>query len=115
MLIGLKGLRLLKKRNFSNAEGLAFVNQLAAYKAGSAPFNAHCGGPGFNVRNWWAALMCEATRVLCVLAMLLCDFVPHAAANERAFSTMGKLHSGKWDISSALHYVIAAPLMFKLI
>ncbi len=57
--------------------------------AGEAPYNLEAGGNGFKLKAWWLSVRSSANEVLVDLAVLLIDVVPHAAAPERTFSTMG--------------------------
>eukprot|EP00898_Chlorokybus_atmophyticus_P001778 jgi/Chlat1/2600/Chrsp178S02497 len=91
----------MKKRGHNLQECERLLTQLAEYKAGLSPFNHPCGGDTFNLRAWWLAA--GATRAeITTLAIVLLDLVPHAAAPERTFSTMGWFHSDKRNRMNAL-------------
>jgi len=78
----------MHKRRWSVPDLKRLVQQLGAYKAGTAPFDMPHGGGGFSVRAWWQAVSSSNADMLVPLALLLLDVVPHAAAPERAFSLL---------------------------
>ena len=94
MHVHAQALQILKDRRFSEAECEATAAQLMRYKDGLTPYNASCL-PGGSVREWWETkrLPSGVNEPLISLALVLLDIVPHAAATERVFSTMGWLHS----------------------
>lgn len=82
-------------RRFTMDEGVRFRSQLLAYRLGQPPYNTPWGGPGSTVKEWWAMVDGPDTKEICAMATLLCDLVPHAAANERSFSMLNEFDSGK--------------------
>lgn len=78
------------------------LGQLSQYGQGVAPFNqAIASGISingeFSAAAWWAAVADSNAwaKPLAELAIALHEVVPHAAAPERAFSTMGWYAGGK--------------------
>ena len=95
----LQGLTLVSKRGFSEEEGALFAQQLVAYKKGKQPYNRPWGGPRSTVRDWWEIIYSPQIREIHAIATLLCDVVPHAAANERSFSMLNEFDSGHHPLS----------------
>lgn len=66
------------------------MQQLSNYAEFQPPFNMPVTSTGFSCKVWWSTVGKNAdAAVLAELAEVLQDVVPHAAAPERTFSTMG--------------------------
>lgn len=66
------------------------LQQLSQYTEFHPPFNLPVASAGFSCKVWWSTVGKNAdAAVLAELAEVLLDVVPHAAAPERTFSTMG--------------------------
>lgn len=82
------------KQGWSQQAVTTMGHQMQQYGLGQKPFDAPCGGPGFDPKMWWLDLA-EAAPKLSELACILLDVVPHAAQPERTFSTMGWFEGGQ--------------------
>jgi hAT family C-terminal dimerisation region len=82
-----------QKCSHSQDEEAALCNQIRAYYARARPFDIPHGGPGFDVRNWWASITDDAATQLRALATKLFSIVPHGASVERLFSLLAWYHT----------------------
>jgi hypothetical protein len=80
----------MKARKWGNKESaVRLMTDMHRYAAGAAPFDAACGGPGFDPINWWRNNKAPEAAQLRQIALYSFELVPTAANPERVFSTLG--------------------------
>ncbi len=93
--------RLCKGLNKSQTEAAAMLGELNKYRMGVKPFLGSMADGGLeSLRAYWESIQFSAASSgaplqLPALAMRIHDVKPHAADNERAFSTMGWYDSAR--------------------
>lgn len=86
-------LQLLQKLGKGSKEKMKeLVAELAAYRAGHAPYDQPWVD-SMSLSAWWIAVKGCQSRVLVDMARLLAAICPHSADVERLFSMMGWYHS----------------------
>jgi hypothetical protein len=84
-------MRITRDRGCSEQQGVELAQELRKYHSGLGAFSGLHVNPNTNARLWWQTRgkQSAGSEKLAELAELLQDIVPHAAAPERIFSTMG--------------------------
>jgi hypothetical protein len=92
------GWQLIPTGPWTNPEqqGVGLAQELRRYRTGVGEYSGLHVDPNTDARLWWQTrgMQSAGAEKLADLAELLQDIVPHAAAPERIFSTMG-LHQNK--------------------
>jgi hypothetical protein len=83
--------QLQKDRKYGLDTVKALMDELRLYRVHQPPFHKPCTIDGGHIATYWRTRPRDTTgaQVLSDPAILLDDVVPHAAAPERTFSTMG--------------------------
>jgi hypothetical protein len=81
----------MRDRGCSEQQGVELAQELRRYRSGVGEYSGLHVNPNTDARLWWQTrgMQSVGAEKLAELAELLQDIVPHAAAPERIFSTMG--------------------------